>query len=621
MKRFFCLLLMLTVLCGVLPAMAAENLVEVHCDQQSFYTKVPADKTAEWDENWGLRISVGKPGYVPYVSVYRRPNKLNNPVNFLNNVYREYMEESYNNNVGTNPCKTVELGGKQVYLAQYHYEANGNKLCLALVIETREDGDVEYYAKFAEGKGDEPMAILETALQYYETDEARAAAPAAPAKADDGLEDARCEEAGFTTKMPAGHTTTYQKDGSFRIWLGEEGYVPNVQIQRRQKKLNNPENYVKNVYTDYMKETYGDRLVGTSLHEYYEAGGKRLLGATYIYKGSSGATINQVHLVEVRDDGDVEYNARFLNDDREATLAALDVAVRYYQPFAANSAAQKSAQTTKPAQTALPVQTAPAAKTIATKKVGDKRYEMMLPQGWQILTAGDYSVFSFKAWDPANPNRTIFFLMKMEPFLKGWDAKAVYQKVDKSLGGNSLYSLYANAPVMESCTLQGVLDAIPQTRDFCEYFYDVGLTLNPSVLPQIQNAKILKKIASKLPAPATCKENVIAHIAYQDYLGQSCEGLVTAQPLDTMSYDFYGTDGWPYTVYLFMGVTAPKGELEGLAPTLTECLGSFGFTQSYLKEAMAVSTAEYEAIRAQGEMMQAVHDAMAAAWDAVIRGN
>ena len=51
MKRFFCLLLMLTVLCGVLPAMAAENLVEVHCDQQSFYTKVPADKTAEWDES------------------------------------------------------------------------------------------------------------------------------------------------------------------------------------------------------------------------------------------------------------------------------------------------------------------------------------------------------------------------------------------------------------------------------------------------------------------------------------------------------------------------------------------------------------------------------------------
>ena len=620
MKRIICLLLMLTLLCGVLPAMAAENLVDVRCEEQGFSTKIPADKTAQWDENWGLRISVGKPGYVPYVSIYRRPDNLKNPVNFLNNVYREFMEENYNNNVGTNPCKTVEIGGKQLYLAQYHYEANGNKLCLALAIEARPDGDVEYYAKFAEGKGDEPMDILDTAVRYYHTDDEAAEPeqekPAEQAGSD--LEDVRCDEASFSTKMPAGKSTTYQEDGSLRIWLGDAGYVPNVQIQRRQKKLNNPENYVKNVYTNYMKETYGDRLVGTSLHEYYEAGGKRLLGATYIYKGSSGATINQVHLVEVRDDGDVEYNARFLNDEREATLTALDIAVRYYQPYAEAGAAPAAKQTAK---TANPAAATKSTKSIATKKVGDKRYEMKLPEGWQILTSGDYSVFSFKAWDPANPNRTIFFLMKMEPFLKSWAAKETYQKVDKSLGGNSLYSMSAHAPVMESCTLQGVLDAIPQTRDFCDYFYDAGLTLNSSVLPQIQNAKILKKVASNLPAPSTCKENVIAHISFQDYLGQSCEGLVTAQPLDTMSYDFYGVDGWPYTVYLFMGVTAPKGELQELAPTLTECLGSFGFTQSYLNEAIAVSTAEYEAIRAQGEMMQAVHDAMAAAWDAMIRGN
>ena len=47
---------------------------------------------------------------------------------------------------------------------------------------------------------------------------------------------------------------------------------------------------------------------------------------------------------------------------------------------------------------------------------------------------------------------------------------------------------------------------------------------------------------------------------------------VTAQPTDSMSYDFFGVDGWPYTVYLFMGVTSPLGEMAELEPVLTECL-------------------------------------------------
>lgn len=616
MKRFFCFTLTLMLLCGcALPAaLAAEDVKTVRCDEQGFSTRIPSSLSAAWEEGAGLRISVGTPGYVPYVLVFRRPQKLNNPVNYLNNVYREYMENKYNNNVGTNPCKTYELGGKTLYGATYHYEANGNKLCLTLMIEVRDDGDVQYSAKYQEGKGDAAMAVLETAVRYYQPDGAEKTAagdPAPAAAAADGLQDVRCSELGFATKMPTSASATMESDGIFYIWLGTEGYVPNVYIWRRTKKLNNPDNYVRKVYTDYMKETHGENLVGTTLYEYYEIGGKRLYGASYIYKAASGRSINQLFLVEVRDDGDVEYTARFLNSERESTLAALDAAVRYYRP----DGAQTGKDTGKTAGKQL--NAAPAKPIVSgTKQYKDKnnRFTMTLPENWQIMTQSEYMTFCFKAWDPSNPNRTIFLFMKLEPFLKSQAAREKYKMVDDSLGGNSLYALSAYAPVMESCTLKGLLDALPQTQDFCERFYDAGLTISPSIIPQMTNVKIVEKKASSLPAPAACKENVIGRITYRDYLGQPCEGLVTAQPLNTMSYDFFGVDGWPYTVYLFMGVTTPIGELQELEPVLTQCLSSFAFEQSYVKKAIDISNEETQTLLQQARTMQAAHDAMVDAW-------
>lgn len=613
MKQVLSFVLTLTLLCGclALTAQAQTGFMDVHCGEQGFSTKIPADLSAYWEEGTGLRISVGTPGYVPYVAVYRRPEKLSNPVNYLNNVYREYMENRYDNNVGTNPCREYEIGGKTLYGAQYHYEASGNKLCLVLLIETRDDGDVEYYGKFLEGKGDPVMNVLDTAVRYYQPDGAEGAGGTDSA-AD--LVAVRCDEQGYSTRMPAGLSSTWQEGSGLRIWVGEAGYVPNVQIWRRPKKLNDPQNYVKNVYADHMKETYGENLISTTQYEYYETGGKRLLGGGYIYRGaSSGVAINLLHLVEARDDGDVEYFVRYLNDQREATLAALDAAVRYYQPDAEAAQPQAAAPQSQTAARQLNVK---AAEPIVsgTTQYSDGRFSMQLPTGWQIMTEGEYMTFAFTAWDMRNPNRTLFMFLKLEPFLKSQAAKQKYQEVNNSLGGNSLYQIYANAPVMESCTLKGFLDAIPQVRAFCDLFYDAGLTMNPSIFPNMTNVEIVESTPSSLPAPDICKENVIARITYSDYLGQPCEGLVTAQPVDMMRYDFFGVDGWTYTVYVFMGVTAPIGELTELEPVLTECLSTFSFEQRYVNQAINLSNEETKALLARGEAMQAAHDAMVNAW-------
>ena len=433
---------------------------------------------------------------------------------------------------------------------------------------------------------------------------------ALPAQAEE-LQDVFCQEQGFSTKIPAGLSAAWEDGNGLRVWVDTPGYVPHLLIWRREKKLNDPVNYLNNVYREHMENTYGDQMVGTNPCKTYEIGGKTVYGARYIYN-ASGNRLCLFRVVEVRDDGDVEYAAKFVYGEDAAALAVLETVVKYYQTGEGKTAVT---QGPAPKTGAKTLNVTPAQPILSgTKQYSDSRFSMKLPEGWQIMTQSEYMTFCFKAWDPRNPNRTIFFFMKLEPFLKSWEAKAKYKQVNDSLGGNSIYAISADAPVMESCTLKGLLDSIPQVEAFCEKYYETGLSISPSVIPQMTDVEIVERTASSLPAPATCKENIIGRITYKDYLGQSCEGLVTAQPVDMMSYDFMGVDGWPYTVYLFMGVTSPMGEMTELEPVLTECLGSFGFTESYVKKAIDLSNEQTQALLAQGRAMQAAHDAMVDAW-------
>ena len=172
MKKVFCLALILALLCGCAPVLAAEETVLVVCDEEEFSTRIPAGMSAAYEQGIGLQISVRTPGYVPYVVVSRRPldMKLKNPTNYLNNVYREFMENKYGSDmVGTNPCKEYEIGGKTLLGARYIYKVGQNTLCLLLLIEVRDDGDVEYSAKYLDGDDSDTMAALDAAIRYYRT--------------------------------------------------------------------------------------------------------------------------------------------------------------------------------------------------------------------------------------------------------------------------------------------------------------------------------------------------------------------------------------------------------------------------------------------------------------------
>lgn len=68
--------------------------------------------------------------------------------------------------------------------------------------------------------------------------------------------------------------------------------------------------------------------------------------------------------------------------------------------------------------------------------------------------------------------------------------------------------------------------------------------------------------------------------------GVPCEGLFEATVVDTMKYPVNNVDAGYYTMYVVLGVSAPTEEFSTLQSTLTQAIGSFKFSQSYIEEAV-----------------------------------
>ena len=180
MKRLTLILTLLLLVCACLPALAESELAAVTCAEGGFSTKVPTDCTAQYTEGTGLQIYTGVAGYIPYVIISPRPADMqfSNPTNYLNNVYREYLEEKYGESMlGMNPAKKWEIGGKTLTGARYKYMVGDTAVYLLRLIEQREDGDVEYTAKYIDGEDAKTMEALDAAVRYY----SRGGAESAPA--------------------------------------------------------------------------------------------------------------------------------------------------------------------------------------------------------------------------------------------------------------------------------------------------------------------------------------------------------------------------------------------------------------------------------------------------------
>ncbi len=149
--------------------------------------------------------------------------------------------------------------------------------------------------------------------------------------ADQGLVRVECPEQDFTTLVDPNCECEYDARNGFMIYTGGGAHIPYVIVNRTEDLLADPFEAIRESFTPYVKDKYGDDLLEYDEYADYEIGGKELATGVYTYRLENGAVIDMVRIFDSTGKQTVVYTAKFHHDEGGTTLAALDAAIRGFK--------------------------------------------------------------------------------------------------------------------------------------------------------------------------------------------------------------------------------------------------------------------------------------------------
>ena len=469
----------------------------------------------------------------------------------------------------------------------------------------------------------------------------------APALAEDEeLIVVSCPQEGFSALSNVNYGTGYDDDG-FYVYTSPVQSVPYVLINVLDVTNDDWGAFMREELEPAFEKAFGDRFMGYKQFDNYEVGGMRLPAVRFIYK-NNGATYYLLRLYEDRGDVTVMYTARFDSSSYEITESTLDCIMRTLQldaDYYTNAAPQPTAEpqptagtrriTSQPAgqqrATAAPqpaVTPNPGGKQFQLKaaeavdiKLTDyscREFTARLPVGWNIITTGLYSNFSFKVYDPQVPERCIFFQGTPGSFLKSEEAKTYRKNYTDNV--TPAFAILNDSPVLATPSIAYYIEHIEDMRAYLNTWFPRHVfveTQDPNVLPDIKDAFVYETMPGMSLGIQDCRDDSINRFICTSLNDKPCEGVAIGQMVEYFAPTYiYGVpDLWFYYGTYFMGFTAPEGELQQLEPILAECLMSIRYTDSYIKEAQAQSDTIYRITMANSAYMERASASLTSAWD------
>ena len=241
-------------------------------------------------------------------------------------------------------------------------------------------------------------------------------------------------------------------------------------------------------------------------------------------------------------------------------------------------------------------------------------FSVLLPEGWQISTVGQYVTFGFRAWDPQNPDYQIFYYGKFEPFLKSNAAKQYYEDTSANLGPGNMYEMYAAAPALDPMTVESLLYSFNDWAYFANSYGIVHQFTN------FQNLNVSARIPySTFFMPYATDEGIVM-ATFESEQGSNCVAKFGASIVSAGSYPLSATvDTFPLAVYNISCVMAPQETFDEVEQVLTQAAFSLRFSQAYMDEAVTATQAGTADALAANAALQDIYDAANYAWDAYIR--
>lgn len=252
--------------------------------------------------------------------------------------------------------------------------------------------------------------------------------------------------------------------------------------------------------------------------------------------------------------------------------------------------------------------------TLELTEYSNEIFSMTVPAGWQI-TYLQYPEFALYIYDPIHPERQIFIYTKLAWFNKSESARQFYGNLASMVSESADiygYHLSARIPALPNGQTSELFSVWRAYTDICyqENNYD------RAVYPVLDNFTVLERTTNGNYTTPGCTDYSILRATFTDGAGFTREGLFSAEISDVMQYYQNGIDVGMYHAYDVAGITASEGDFEYLEPVLSECLGSFDLSESYVQNYVSSAQNETDRIIANARSMQAVYDSYNSAWSA-----
>lgn len=204
--------------------------------------------------------------------------------------------------------------------------------------------------------------------------------------------------------------------------------------------------------------------------------------------------------------------------------------------------------------------------------------------------------FSVAAYDPDEPRNIIFYRLKLEPLLHTQEGKELWQNEYKK---NSIYADFANAPVLEDPTTEGLFKVL---------------------LPDFT-------VTDRCPASsaygALALGDEILRATFTDSNGP-VEGLFTASIVDfgsvpmwdgILDWNFKQVDAGYYMAYNMAMVTAAKDSFLDWSELLLKCINTLQFSDSFVAATIKASDDQVKQSQQISQNFNETMDGIMSSWE------
>jgi len=223
------------------------------------------------------------------------------------------------------------------------------------------------------------------------------------------------------------------------------------------------------------------------------------------------------------------------------------------------------------------------------------------PVGWEMITAGSCSTFSFLIRDKEKPERQIFYFGEVGPVYLDERQKQI-DKEYMDMGGYPI--IWYEMPVVKPLT----------PENFLKSFYLIAQTnIAKNFMPQVPELKNVEIISSnKEESLLKGETKTMRALFFQN--GSLGEGLFYITVTEMLPVSGLPGGGIGYG-FSFIGISAGKDEFRIIENKLSESLASLNISEEYVSNCLRQQVEQTQTILKAGKMLSETSDIIMDSWE------